>query len=732
MRVSVFGADVADDRPTTAERSTSGIRWIRRAMAGSTSGSLPGSSFADRYGTDGSGSLLAGRLLALASLVPALLVTAWVVAGFPLAAVGRFTPALVVPAFVVAAAILVPLGLSLLRHSAATLRGPWWSAAGVGVVAAGFTVFAALTHSSHVIVRRDAGSYAQIAYLLAHQAGLSVFAPVSAYGNFPGLIGFASPAFYFHQQAGTITPQFMTGWPEVLAGADWAGGWTGLLLTPAVIGGCAILAFGGLAARLLGPRWAPLAALLAACAWPILRASQETLSEPLALLTLAASGCLLIDWMLAGRRAGAGGMDAGDDALRGRIDRSAFALGLVLSASELVRLDFGVDFAFVLPILGWLVLTKRPGVLMFLSGAVIGGGLGVLDGVFVGPTYVANNWSAVRLMLALLVGIAVAVVVAVLLVRSQRHRSPLDFRWWRWVPLIGAGLLALVEIGLFIRPWVLIDHSTTDHTVIDYVQMMQRGLGLPIDGTRGYAELSLRWVAWYVGWAMVLAAGVGAVCLTWRVLRGRDLRWLPILAMFLCSAILVLLRPSITPDHPWADRRLVVEVLPVVVLLATWTTAALTGWVRRRWPIRWLPSAVVTVVVICYLVPMGVALTPVAVQRTEQGEPAMIARVCAALSPQDVVVEVDQVWMPVIRDQCGLPVAQLVHPSFGSVLRVANSIRENGRTPVVVGSQEDDPVTFGLFAHITLTLDTREDARQLVYRPDSTVPLTLRFWLATP
>src|SRR5437868_1070044 len=69
---------------------------------------------------------LAGRVLGVASVLPALLATAWLVAAFPLAALGWFRPATVIPLAVLAAALAVPLGRAVYRH-AATLTAPWWS-----------------------------------------------------------------------------------------------------------------------------------------------------------------------------------------------------------------------------------------------------------------------------------------------------------------------------------------------------------------------------------------------------------------------------------------------------------------------------------------------------------------------------------------------------------------------------------------------------------------------------
>jgi hypothetical protein len=43
-------------------------------------------------------------------------------------------------------------------------------------------------------------------------------------------------------------------------------------------------------------------------------------------------------------------------------------------------------------------------------------------------------------------------------------------------------------------------------------------------------------------------------------------RWLAPAAVGVAATALILYRPAITPDHPWADRRLVPVVLPTVVL----------------------------------------------------------------------------------------------------------------------------------------------------------------------
>jgi hypothetical protein len=43
-----------------------------------------------------------------------------------------------------------------------------------------------------------------------------------------------------------LAAQFMSGTGLTLAPFGWVGGWTAMLLVPALVGGCALLAFGGL------------------------------------------------------------------------------------------------------------------------------------------------------------------------------------------------------------------------------------------------------------------------------------------------------------------------------------------------------------------------------------------------------------------------------------------------------------------------------------------------------
>ncbi|WP_433061519.1 hypothetical protein [Dactylosporangium sp. CS-033363] len=702
----------------------------------------------------------AGRLLQFATVLPVLAVTGWLLVAVPLAALGAFHRWTVLPAAVISALVL----LKLARPALLAVRvrpAPWWASAATLAIAVAFAAVAVATHSEQAVLHRDAGTYAQIGLWLSGHPGLTSPVPADAFGTAADEVTFAHPGFY--ERDGRIVPQFMTGWPTLLAAAHWFGGWTGMFMLPGLIGGLAVLAVAGLAARVAGPRWAPVAALLLAAAWPMLRVSQTTYSEPLAALMLAGGLALLLDgW-------------------RGRRPMLLGLAGLVLAGGELVRLDMGVDFALVLPALGWWWLRRQPGVLAFAAGAAVGGGLGYLDARYVTWPYVQVNWESARLMVALLLASAGATVLGVLMLRTRRttkldphgtgapvlgnrraarldphgtgapalenHRSPdprgrgapvlenhrrpgprgtgapvlgsrrtvrLDPRWA--VALVVAGGLLLAA-----RPWIYTDRSITAVNTMDYVASHQERLGLPVDGARGYAEQSLSWVAWYFGWPALVLAWGGLMAAVSGVLRGRQWIMLPVLLVYGGSAAATLLRPAITPDHPWADRRLVVEVLPAVVLLAV---VALAGLARIRLRRPWLALLLVLAA--------GPALwvtVPLAPLRTEVGEPYAAAKVCRSLRPDDTVIMVDTQWAPTVRNQCGLPVAALPDPTVDRMRMVAAAVRAAGRDPVLLSTSTLPLLPYGLPLERVVFQDELEDQHQLVRRPDGVDPRLLECWL---
>ena len=82
---------------------------------------------------------------------------------------------------------------------------------------------------------------------------------------------------------------------------------------------------------------------------------------------------------------------------------------------------------------------------------------------------------------------------------------------------------------------------------------------------------------WYLGGPVLALAAVGAAALTYGCLRGRWPSWALPLLTFAWSVLVFLYQPSITPDQPWASRRLVPAVEPAFILLAVWAVA----WAMR-------------------------------------------------------------------------------------------------------------------------------------------------------
>jgi len=193
------------------------------------------------------------------TVVPALLATAWLLPGLPLLLAHRFDALPMLLIFVPLAAVLCYFALRRLPSGWPCAAGrsggmPWWAVAGTVAVAVIFAAWQVWMRTEQIIIIRDPGTYLQVGYWIAHHGSLPIPQSLGAFGNAKGL-SFASMA-YFPSGTG-IVPQFMTGYPMVVAAAVWLGGLSAAMVLTPLVGGCAILSFGGLAGRLAGPRWAP-------------------------------------------------------------------------------------------------------------------------------------------------------------------------------------------------------------------------------------------------------------------------------------------------------------------------------------------------------------------------------------------------------------------------------------------------------------------------------------------
>jgi hypothetical protein len=724
----------------------------------------------------------AGLLLARLSVAPVLAATAFLLASFPLLVIGWFRPVPVIAASVIAAALIVPLGLRVLpglRPGAAVAdlrlwaqpgdpagvrdarRTPWWAPAGVLVIAAGFFAFQAAYHSQFIIILRDPGSYMQFATWIAGHGKLPISTSLPAFG---GARGLSFDGFGIYQVGNTIVPQFMAGLPMALAMGFWLGGVTGALLFAPLSGALAVIVFGGLAARLLGARWAPLAALVIAVSEPMMFTSRSTYSEPLALIVSLGGLSLAIDSLRAERdaaatttRAAATGFLGG---VRARIELRAstarwdsarvlaLLAGLALGISLLVRIDAPADELPVIPYLGLLLLRRQRQAVPLIIGMALGWAWGWYDAIFVSFPYVfQTNWVSSKPMLEVIAAVVAATAVGGWWLRRRLRATGALLRvgehWWlpRWLPALSV-ILPFIVLAAF---------GARSHFQQDYVKAH-------------YAQLSLHWVYWYLGGPAIALAAAGAAALSYGCLRGRWPSWALPLMVFGWSIVLFLYRPGITPDQPWASRRLVPAVLPGFILLAVWVIAWACGAIRRgevpgaariTAVATWLTGrrrgltavALASACAVLILVPTGLGARGTAFKRTYVNQVAAIYGLCQQIPGDASVLMIDgpmaDQWAQTIRGMCDVPVARF--PDAPKVLKqraaptalvtaAIASIERAGRRPVLIAATEQELAPFASEGTVTHAVNVKStvDVGYLLSKPDKVNRETITAWMWEP
>ncbi|MEV6150993.1 glycosyltransferase family 39 protein [Nonomuraea sp. NPDC052129] len=663
----------------------------------------------------------AGRVLAVVSILPALIVAGWLLAALPLLLAGWYQP---VPALVLGVVVIALLCRFVVREPLKVVEATGRQVGAVVAVAVGSGVFNAITHTEQLIVRRDPATYAQYAIWLARHGSLPIIPQVEAFGGPDPALRFDSIGFY--PADGAVVPQFMPGPPLLFAAGDWLGGLGAMLLTPAVLGALAVLTLAGVVGRLVGGRWAAVAALAFAVSLPILYTSRTTFSEIPSLVLLF------------------GGLALVHDALS-REDRSrgwAAALGgLVFGLAVLVRIDGLRDVLPVLAFAGALIAWRRLGRpqgalgLPLLAGLATGAGLGLLAAYVLARPYLSYLSKSVNPLLAICAAVLLLTLAGALTApRLARIRLP------RRLPDVGAGLVVLVVAGLAVRPWLQtvtrVATTREDRLTAEFIRQTQKNNGLPVDGTRLYSELSLHWVSWYVGIPVIVLATLAAAVLVRRLLRnGSPAEWLLPLAVIGWTTVTTLLRPEITPDHPWAARRLVPVVIPGMILLAVWGLE----WVRTRAPMRGYGRWIGVVGAALILVPpaitsIGTAFTPV-----ERGERAAVEAMCAKIPPNASVLIIERVtanrFTQVVRGMCDRPTAQVLVEAGKNtakeedVRRLIDRVRAVGRVPVLLAAEAVQVAPYGPNAQV-MALVSRQDERSLIDAPNGTWGFGISVWMA--
>jgi hypothetical protein len=565
---------------------------------------------------------IAGTVLARLTVLPAVLILAWLIPGVPLLLAGQFLPVPMTLISVALAAALTVNGLRVVPASWPRLmsRGRnsepgwamWFGLLATVVVVAGLTGWQLTDSSQTLIVVRDQGTYLQTGYWIAQHGSLPIPQMLKAFGAVHAGLNFTSTGFLV--RGTSIYPAVMPGLPLLLAGGFWVHGITGALAVGPILGGLATLTFAGLVGRLIGPQWAPAGALILGLSLPQQYVGRTSLSETALQIMLFGGLCLVAD-SVALRGTGAVPVVRAADAPETRSARARLAIawelaapsrwaswltphrvlaalaGLALSFGLVISLDALVCLLVVIPFGGALVVGRRPQAAPFLSGLGLGLCYGILTLYLLDRPFMDSVGHTVALAGVVAVWLVAASIVAFQLARSGRVRRVVPRALARrplcWLPEAGAVLAVAVLIGFAVRPYVQKVHGHPSAAVYNAIKAVQQLQGLPIDPTRTYAEQTLYWVTWYIGLPTVLLASFGLAfvvrhclraLLTWQDPTGVWRIWALPLAMICGGSAVALWAPDVVPDQPWASRRLIVIAIPGLILFALSAAA----WLARR------------------------------------------------------------------------------------------------------------------------------------------------------
>jgi len=727
-----------------------------------------------------------GAGFARLTVLPAILVVAWLLPGLPLLLAGAFLP---VPMLLISVPLAVALGVLGLRRVPAgwpralsgerreRRRDVWYGLAGTVVVAAGFAVWQFIFRSESVIVLRGGGAYIQTGYWIAQHGSLPIPQSLAAFGGAHAGLTFSSTGFF--AVGDSVVPGSMAGLPMLLAGAFWVHGISAATALGPVIGALAILAFGGLTGRLAGPRWAPAGALVLGFTLPEQYVSRTALSETAAQVLLFGGLCLVIDAVTIARTQRAAGRplaaDGGRSWQRSRQwarwyspQRAMIALGgLALAVTSLVQVGGLLDVVPAIAFVGILVAGRRAMGGAFSIGLIVGVAYGLADGYLLARPFMASLKPLPEVIGLIAVWVTAFTVAAVELLRYPRLRGGLRRafarRPLRWLPQACALLAVAALVALAIRPYLQTVRGPATGAAADYVALLQRIAHLRPDPGRTYAEDTLYWVIWYVGFPAILLGGFGLALLvrrcvraliSWRDPAGPARAWGLPLAIICAGSAAVLWYPAIAPDQPSASRRLVPLVLPGLIVFAIWASAWLVGRARDRGAGMVATSFVAVCCVGALLVPtavttFGLGLTHsgkggalhatadgLATKRIGAGEISAVRGLCASIRPDSSVVILDRMvaqrFLQVIRGMCGVPAASMVGRPAAEVATVLSGIGAVGRRPVLLAGRPRQLAAYGGSPVRVLDLLTTQDPHTLTQPPAGPWPVRYVIWLAVP
>ena len=545
--------------------------------------------------------------------------------------------------------------------------------------------------TQHVIVDRDPGVYLDTGLSISRTGSLLVDPDRAAFGSpLPAHVKLDTPGFYAGAPGGRLYPQFLHVLPVLLAVGDWIAGPTGATQVPAILEGIALLAIYAFATRFLRPTLALAVLVLTALNLTTLVFSRDAYTEPLTQLLLFAF--LWTIWPT-GRRISPG---------------LGTAAGFLLGVAVMTRIDAVV---YLIPLVAWgfFELRRDWGARRWLGPAAVAAslpcGLAVVDAAFFARPYATD---LAKSLLPVLVALAAVVALGWAIVWRREWFS--GFLGWlelrRSTVAIVAGSLAVgvATFGWLVRPLVSTTRTARASTAYAAnLEVLQQAERVAIDGSRTYAEDSVRWLGWYLSPTVLILGFAAMGYLVWRVVRRERRELAPFLGLFLVVTALYAWRPSIDPNQVWAMRRFFPVTIPGLLLLAALGAELLSHWMNRLLFTDHDRRRLTGILAICLAGPALIVplrdLRPMLFQPELGTLISTVDSVCHDV-PSDAVVYIptpglfaDRLTQP-LRTFCGARVAVGdVTPGDADAARQLHDIATTAGRPFLVVS--DGPTPFG-------------------------------------
>ena len=631
--------------------------------------------------------------------------------GLPLAMLGAFRR---VP--VVGGSVVLWAGIWLVWRRGKIRPGP--TSAGAALVAliaaAGFAGFNAHYSSQHVLTERDPAVYNTTGRWLADHGKLLIDAGQEPYTGLRdrGRVHFASAGYYETSRTphGELYAQFAHLFPSILAASAWIGGSGGMLKVNALLGGFALIVLFVFASRIMSP-WAAAAAVVALAVNPIeAHFSRDAYTEITTQVLLL--GAL---WALSVAR---------DELDPGK----AAVAGLLWGATCMARID---AFAFLIPLIGYVFYELWTGAdapsnarhLAFLGslsvGAAAGVAVGIADLYFFSPVYLHDLFFLVARIIAGVLFVTVA--GAALLALRGRFAGVRAWADARRAPLAAAAVVVIAAgavYAYFVRPHVEVGLQKTVNTLVEEVQRRE---GLVPNGRRTYAELSMHWLALYLGIPALFGGVAGAALMIRETIFGRLRRAVPFLLLFGLISALYLWTPEITPDHIWAMRRFLPMTIPGFVVCSFWVIDR--AWRTGDGALRFVNKAAAVAAGAAVIGFPAWVLRPIASEEMQHGALSATQVVCDRLPPKSAVIiaqrdNLDGLFTQTVRSFCDVPSASVpVDEPLSWYRDIAKRWAAAGRPLYAISSRPNFGPRWPIHEHPAVAIEYRNLERVVIGRP---------------